>query len=260
MQNSLSISSDDVIHYIKISCQTPGVLEAIASEKIIAETTQKLAIKVEEAEIQEEGDRFRAAKKLVKAQDTWTWLQQHHLSIDNFEELIYKKILSQKLANHLFRNKVESFFFQNRLDYLAAVSYEVLLDDKDLALELFYALQEGEITFVDIAQEYIPNPEIRRTGGYQGVRRRTDFRPEIASAVFAAKPPQPIKPIVTPKGVYLIWVEEILEPELDEKLGQQIIADLFNSWLNQQLAKMQIITQFDSTRDTESSPDLLMQA
>ena len=260
MQDSLLISSHDFIHYIKLSCQTPGVIEAIASEKIIAETAENLGIKVEEAEIQEEGDRFRAAKKLVKAQDTLSWLQQHHLSVDNFEELIYKKILSKKLANHLFGKKVESFFFQHRLDYLAAVTYEIILDDEDLALELFYALQEGETTFADIAREYIPNPEIRRTGGYQGIKRRTDFRPEIASAVFAAKPPEAIKPITTAKGIYLIWVEEIIQPELDDKLRQQIIADLFNHWLKQQAAEIQIITQFDSKTHTQPSSELLTQA
>ncbi|MEO0970408.1 MAG: peptidylprolyl isomerase [Cyanobacteria bacterium J06639_18] len=120
------------------------------------------------------------------------------------------------------------------------------MDDKDVALEVFYALQEGETTFQDIAREYISNPDIRRTGGYKGIRRRTDFRPEIASVIFAAKPPQVIKPITTKKGVYLIWVEEIIQPKLDDKLRQQIIADLFNNWRKQKVAEMQIITQFYS--------------
>lgn len=260
MQDSLSISTHDVIHYIKISCQTPSVLEAIASEKIIIETAQKLGIEVEEEQIQQEGDQFRAMNKLVKAKETLYWLEQRHLSVDNFEEFIYKKILSKKLANHLFGDKVEGFFFQHRLNYLAAVTYEIILDDKDLALELFYALQEGETTFLDIAREYISDPDIRRTGGYQGIKRRVDFRPEIASAVFAAKPLQSIKPIATPKGVHLIWVEEIIQPELDDKLRQQIIADLFNNWLKQEVAKIQIITQFDSIENSPKSPDLLVRA
>ena len=253
MEKSFSISPHDVIDYIKISCQLPSAIEAIASEKIIAETAKKLGIKLEEAEIQEEGDRFRVAKKLVKAKETLAWLQQHHLSVDDFEKLIGKKILSQKLANHLFGKNVESFFFQHQLDYLAAVTYEIILDDKDLALEIFYALQEGETAFQDIAREYISNPDIRRTGGYQGVRRRTDFRPEIASAVFAANPPQPLKPIATAKGIYLIWVEEIIQPELDEQLRQQIITELFNNWLIQQIAEIQITTRFDSVLSSQKS-------
>ena len=86
---------------------------------------------------------------------------------------------------------------------LNAVTNEVIFDDYDLALELFYALQENELTFPEIAREYIPIPDLRRASGYQGVRHRKDFRPEIASTVFAATPPEVVKPVVTPKGVYL---------------------------------------------------------
>ena len=105
------------------------------------------------------------------------------------------------------------------------------MEDRDLALELFYAFEEGEITFSEIARLYIEDPELRRAGGYQGVRHRVDFRPEVAAAVFAASPPQILKPITSPKGIYLIWVEEIIQPELDENLREEIIAELFTDWL-----------------------------
>ena len=63
---------------------------------------------------------------------------------------------------------------------------------------------------------------------------RKDLKPEISAAVFAAKPPQVIKPIVTSKGVHLILVEEIIQPELDNKLASQIISDLFAEWVKEQ--------------------------
>ena len=243
MKNTLSISSEDVIHHLKMSCQIPGVIEGIATRKIIADIASKESINVEEEELQQEGDRLRFAKKLVKAADTFAWLKSHHLSVDEFEELVYSTVLSQKVAHHLFSDRVEAFFYQNQLDFIAAVTYEVIFDDYDLALELFYALQENELTFPEIAREYIPIPELRRAGGYQGIRHRKEFRPEIASSVFAATPPEVVKPIVASKGVYLIWVEEIIQPELNEQLREQIIRDLFNDWLKQQIIQMQINTQ-----------------
>ncbi|MBW4592933.1 MAG: hypothetical protein KME46_08410 [Brasilonema angustatum HA4187-MV1] len=48
------------------------------------------------------------------------------------------------------------------------------------------------------------------------------FRQEIAAAVFAATPPSLIKTISTSKGVYLIWVEETIQPILDQHLLDQI--------------------------------------
>ncbi|MGH8000101.1 MAG: peptidylprolyl isomerase, partial [Brasilonema sp.] len=214
---------------------------------------------VNEEEIQQEGDTLRLEKKLVTAKDTWTWLKTHHLTLKHFEELVRAKILAKKLANHLFTDKVEQVFYENQLDYVAVATYEVVLDDRDLALELFYALQEGEISFQEIARQYIQESELRCAGGYQGIRHRRDFRPEIAAAVFAATPPEMLKPITTSKGVHLVWVEEIIQPQLDEKLRQKIITELFSDWLKQQIQSMEIVTQLDSY-DKQPQEELLKQA
>ncbi|MBE9232186.1 peptidylprolyl isomerase [Cuspidothrix issatschenkoi LEGE 03284] len=241
MSDILKISHQDIIEHLKISCQIPSLLEAIATQKIITETAAKANIKIEIAELQQAADNLRLANNLIKAEETWQWLQKHYLSLDNFEEIAHLNILSAKLAHHLFADKVESFFYAHQLDYSGAVIYEVILDDEDLALEIFYALQEGEISFQQIARQYIQNPEIRRAGGYQGVRKRSDFRPEIAAAIFAANPPQLIKPIITPKGVHIIIVEEIIQPELNEQMRATILGNLFTNWLKEEVNKLEVV-------------------
>ncbi|MEQ9355725.1 MAG: peptidylprolyl isomerase [Coleofasciculus chthonoplastes F2-STO-03] len=52
--------------------------------------------------------------------------------------------------------------------------------------------------------------------------QRKELKPEISAAVFAATPPQVLKPIVTSKGVHLIFVEEIIQPELNNKGSSEI--------------------------------------
>jgi parvulin-like peptidyl-prolyl isomerase len=256
MQN-LTISTSDIIHSLKLSCQIPDVVEAIASQSIIVEAAQEAGITVTPEELQQEGDDLRFAKKLVRAKDTWTWLEKHHLSVNEFEELAYNNILSRKLANHLFSAQLEKHFYERQLDYVAAVTYEVIFEDRDLALELFYALEEGEVNFPEIARLYISDSELRRTYGYQGLRYRKDFRPEIAAAVFAAAPPEALKPITTPKGVHLIWVEEVIQPQLDEQLRQKIITESFSDWLKQQINAMKIVTHIDSDANMRSQEELL---
>jgi parvulin-like peptidyl-prolyl isomerase len=240
------ISESDIIQSVKLSCQMPGVVEAIATQKIIAQAAQEAGIKVEEEELQQEGDKLRLEQKLVKAKDTWAWLKKHYLSLNEFEELVYNNVLSRKLANHLFSTQVEKFFYEHQLDYVAAVTYQVIFENRDLALELFYALEEGEISFSEIARLYIQEPELRRAYGYQGLQHRKDFRPEIAAAVFAASAPEVLKPIQTPKGVHLIEVHEIIQPQLDEQLRQTIITELFSDWLRKQIDFMEIAIQLDS--------------
>ncbi len=261
MPNCIEISVTDIVHSIKLSYQIPDVVEKIASQNIIVQAAQEVGIQVEEAELQIEGDKLRLEKKLITAKDTWTWLEKHHLSINNFEELVYNKVLERKLANHLFSPYVEKFFYERRVDYDAAITYEVIFDNRDLALELFCALEEGEITFPEIARQFIQEPELRRAGGYQGLRRRKDLRPDIAAAVFSASPPQIIKPITTSKGVYLVWVEEIIQPQLDEQLREQIITESFSEWLKQQIQAVNIvITPFDISANNSVPEELLKQA
>ena len=149
------------------------------------------------------------------------------------------------MVDHLFRDKVEPYFFEHQLDYAGVAMFEVVLDDLDLAMELFYSIREGEMSFHDIAHQYIQNSELRRSGGYKGIVRRNSLKPEICAAVFAAQPPQLLKPIVTSEGVHLILVEEIIKPQLNEELHSQIMSDLFDEWLNQEIAHVEVVQKLD---------------
>ncbi|OUL28971.1 peptidylprolyl isomerase [Nostoc sp. T09] len=245
MSKIMNVSALELLHHMKLTCQIPNVLEAIATRRIIAEAVKKAEITVEQKELQQAADSLRLANRLVKADDTWAWLQKHYLSLDDFEEIAQTNLLSAKLANHLFADQVEKFFVEHQLDFVGAITYEVVLDEEDLALELFYALQENEITFPEIARQYIQEPESRRTGGYHGIRYRRDFKPEIAAAVFAARPPQVLKPIITQTGVHLIWVEEVIKPQLNEQLRLKILGDLFSAWIKQQLEEVKVMAQLE---------------
>jgi predicted glycosyl hydrolase (DUF1957 family) len=57
--------------------------------------------------------------------------------------------------------------------------------------------------------------------------------------------------------VHLIWVEEVIQPQLDEQLRQKIIAESFSDWLKQQINAMKIITQIDSDSNVRSQEELL---
>lgn len=245
MSQAITLSRDDILHQVKLSCKIPSVIEEIVAHKIIVSAAEELGIKVEPEELQQAADKFRLMNKLKSANDTWAWLKKNSLSLDALEELVYASVISYKLVQHLFANKIEPFFVEHQLDYAGVVMYEVILNDEDLAMELFYAVREGEMSFPEVAQQYIQEPELRRCGGYRGILRRKDLKPEISAPVFAAKPPQILKPIVTSKGVHLILVEELIQPQLDEKLYTQILSDLFSQWLKQQIDQVEVMINLD---------------
>lgn len=240
MSQFLSVSPEEILHQIKLSCQIPSVIEGIATRKIIVATAEELGILVEPEQLQQEADRLRLMNNLLRADDTWLWLQKHSLSLDEFEELAYFNAISSKLAEHLFADKIEPFFVEHQIEYTLAVIYEVILDDENLAMELFYALTEGEITFYEVAHQYIQDTELHHLGGYRGTLSRTVLEPEVSAAVFAATPPKILKPIATSKGIHLIWIEELIQPPLDETLRYKILSDLFSSWLKRQLEQYSV--------------------
>ncbi len=245
-----TIYPDEILHQIKLSCLIPSVVEGILTRKIIARAAQEAGIQAKPEELQMAADNLRLMSNLRSADTTWAWLQKHSLSLDDFEELVYNTVIYSKLTEYLFADKVEAFFVEHQLNYASVVMYEVVLDDEDLAMELFYAVQEGEISFPSVAHEYIHDTEARRCGGYKGMLSRRDLKPEISAAVFAATPPQILKPIVTSKGVHLIFVEEIIQPQLDGMLRSKIITDLFSEWLKQQVEQLEV--EFVLTKQSNS--------
>lgn len=246
MSETINITSEDILNHIKLSCQIPEITKGIITRNVVENAIAEAGIKVEIEELQQAADKLRFINLLQSADDTWVWLEKHSLSLDDFEKIVYTNLLANKLAQHLFADKVEFYFFAHQLDYAGAAIYEVVLDDEDLAIELFYGIQEGEISFYDVAHQYIQDRELRRKGGYRGIVRRLDLKPEISAAVFAAKPPQILKPIVTSSGVHLILVEEIIKSQLDEKLHQKIVSDLFSEWLKEQIAKVKVVKHLDN--------------
>ena len=244
MSQPITITKEDIFQQIRLSYKIPEIVEQIINQKVIITAAEEAGIQVETEELQKAADLLRLLNKLTSADGTWKWLEKHSLSIDDFEEVVYNNVIIGKLSQHLFLDKIEPYFFENQLNYAAVVMYEVVLDDEDLAIELFYAIKEGEMSFYDVAHKYIQDVELRRKGGYLGVLNRKNLKPEISAAIFAATPPQVLKPIVTSKGVHLIFVEEIIPPELDDKLRQQIFTDLGLNWIKQQVNEMTINLDF----------------
>jgi parvulin-like peptidyl-prolyl isomerase len=233
---SSKISNRDLIYEAKIAGKIPELIQGILRHQIIDRHVREAGIEPTLAELQAAADQFRLLNKLESAEATNQWLEANFLSLDDFEYIVTQNLITDRLAQHLFGDRVEKFFYQNLLDYSAATIYEVILEDHNLAIEIFYSIQEGDLSFADVAHQYIPDPELRRRGGYLGKVGRKQLRPEISAAIFAAKPPQLIKPIITAVGVHLIQVEEIFQPQLDEQLHHQILTDLFDLWLAETIA------------------------
>jgi parvulin-like peptidyl-prolyl isomerase len=238
MSIDTNITTEDILEQLKISRKIPEIIEQILTRRIVKVEADKLGIKVDIPELQEAADLFRAKHRLISARITDKWLEINQLSLDEFETIVHLELLSDKLKQVILIDKVEQHFYQHQLDFDRVVISEIILSNKELATELYYAIREGEISFQDVASKYITDPELKRKGGYLGQITRKDLNPGLRSIFSVTTYPQVIKPIATAKGFHLVWVEDIVKATLDELTYQEIQSQLFKEFLNEKVMSL----------------------
>lgn len=233
MSIDTNIATADILEQLKISRKIPEIIEQILTRRIVASEADKMGIKIEVAELQEAADLFRAKNRLNSVKITEKWLSIHQLSLDEFENIIHLELSNDKLKQVVLADKVEQYFYQHQLDFDRVVISEVILANKELATELYYAIREGEISFHDVATKYITDPELKRIGGYLGEIKRKDINAGLRSIFSVTTYPQVIKPIATDRGFHLIWLEEKIEATLEPDLYTEIQSQLFAEFLRE---------------------------
>lgn len=231
----LSVETDELVDFFKKNVQLKEVYEKVLHQKIINQSAQEKGIIVTPEEIQVEADQMRFERRLEKASDTLAWLTDQMMTPDDWEAGIRDRLLYKKLANLLFSKEVEKFFAQNRLDFDQVLLYQIIVSDEKLAQELFYQLEEQEISFYEVAHIYNIDEKRREQCGFEGKLDRWNLNPEIAAVVFAASLGEVIKPIKIDQRYHIFMVEKFIPSELTPERYQNILDGLFKEWLASEL-------------------------
>jgi len=229
------IEASEIIELLRQELQLKTFTQKVWQKKVIEKAAQERGLTVTPEEIQVVGDQLRREKRLEKAADTIAWLADQMISVEDLEAGICDRILTQKLAEHLFSKEVEKIFVQNKLQFDQIILYQIVVANRQLAQELFYQIQEGEISFFDAAHLYDIDENRRHLCGCEGKVYRWGLKPDIAVAVFSAQPGEVIRPIQTDRGYHLCMVEKFLPAELTPQRYQEILHNLFNEWLSNEV-------------------------
>lgn len=118
MDKKIDITAADIVKRVKLSGKMPETLEKIIIREIIVSNCARIGIQIKSQELQKAADEFRLERKLQKATATWNWLKESYLFLDDFQELIYLNLLSNKLCERLFFEKIEPYFEKHqKLEY-----------------------------------------------------------------------------------------------------------------------------------------------
>lgn len=237
---SVEIETVEIKEHIQEEFGLKQICCNILQQKIIAKVAASNNISITDEEIEIEANKVRSALHLEKASDTFVWLEDNLLDPERWEIGINKRLLAKKLAKHLFGSKVEEYFAQNRLSYDRFVIYQLIIPYKRLAQELFYQIEEEEISFYQAAHLYDIDEERRYVCGYEGKVHRWNYTPDIAASIF--KTPISlggiIGPIESALGYHLFTIEDYIPAQLTFTIRQEIIDRMFAEWLNSELNYM----------------------
>ncbi|WP_333177792.1 MULTISPECIES: hypothetical protein [unclassified Microcoleus] len=157
------IEASEIIEQLRQEMQLKTFSQKVLQKKVIEKAARERGLTVTPDEIQAVGDQLRREKRLEKAADTIAWLVDQMISVEDLEAGICDRLLSQKLAEHLFSKEVEKIFVQNKLQF-----DQIIVAHPQLAQELFYQIQEGEISFFDAAHLYDIDENPRHICGCEG--------------------------------------------------------------------------------------------
>jgi parvulin-like peptidyl-prolyl isomerase len=230
-----SIEPNEIIGFLKRNINLQEVSEKIFYQKIINQVAEERGVTVTPEEIQTEANRQRREKRLEKASDTLAWLTAQMITPDDWEVGICDRLLAKKLAEYLFSKEVEKVFAQNRLDFDQILLYQIVLSAGDLAQELFYQIEEREISFYEAAHLYDVDERRRQQCGYEGKLFRWNLKPDVAAVVFSAKLGEVIGPFKIEQGYHLLMVEEFIPAQLTPQRYQDILDRMFRDWLASEL-------------------------
>ncbi len=232
--SGIFIAPQEVLDFLRRDTSLKPVCEKILHQKIIEKAAQERDIFVSSEEVQAEADRLRFEMHLERASDTLNWLADQLMTSDIWEMGIRDRLLAKKLSESLFSSEVGRYFAQNRLDFEKVLLYKITVPYQQLAQELFYQIEESEISFYEAAHLYDIDERRRLQCGYEGKLQRWSLKPDVAAIIFSSTIATLIGPLQSEQGYDLLIVEEFIEAELTPEVYQKILDDMFIAWLSQE--------------------------
>ena len=230
------VSLAEVVQVLRLSGKTQLFEEAVR-ELIICDAIRERSLTVSDEELQAAADDFRRERKLERAIDAHYWLNERGWSIERLEFYLERKLLHEKLISCVAtEDAIRRHFAEQRRTYDQAAIAHLVVGDRAVAEELISQIHEDGADFEALVRLHSIDTATNRNGGQLGLTNRLSMSPLIESHVFAASEGQVIGPFETKNGFHLIKVERLVSGRLDERLTETIRQDVFDGWLDEQIA------------------------
>lgn len=176
------------------------------------------------------------AQQRVEPDAQEQWLKEQGLTRAALEDQVSRKLRLQKFKQATWGHQLESIFLKQK-GRLDRVTYSLIrTKDGGIAQELYCRLLEKEADFAELARQYSGGSEAQ-TGGRVGPVALTVPHPNLARMLSISEPGQLWPPHKLNDWYLIVRLEELHPARLDEPTQAQLLNELFEQWLNEQIAQ-----------------------
>ena len=137
-------------------------------------------------------------------------------------------------AQQQFSSKAEAHFLKRKSQLDQVVYSLIRVEEAYLAREIYLQILEGEASFSDLARRYAQGPE-RDTNGVIATPLG-QAHPLLADRLRSAEPGQLLEPMAIADWWLVVRLDQRKPASFDEATAQRMAVELFQEWIDEQLA------------------------
>ncbi|HSM83757.1 MAG TPA: hypothetical protein VLS96_18860 [Nodosilinea sp.] len=233
----LSLDPQEVVDFLRQNFRLTEIYQAMVEQKIIHQTALGNGIVVTLAEIEREVESIRYEKEFDNPTGFVDWLIDRGATLSDLKQMVRANLLTEKVMRSLFVDQIESVFAQHHQDFDKLVLYKIAVPYEHLAQEIFYQIEEEEISFFEAAHVYDVDENRRLHCGYEGTILRRDLLPHLAEALATARVGELVGPFKAANQLYeLFWIDDLIYPVLTPALQSTILHQLYQTWMERNIS------------------------
>jgi len=162
--------------------------------------------------------------------------ENYGVSPQEIHAIAPRQLQLAKFKEEKWGTQIESTFLNCR-EQLDRVLFSLIQSEEvEVIQELYFRLQEGEASFAKLATQYSQGPEAH-SNGLVGPIELNNLHPKLAQVLRVSQPGQISPPIRVEKWLTIVRLERYIPAQLDEKMRQRLLDEMFEAWLQERLAQ-----------------------
>ncbi len=227
------ITSDDFIKLLKLTGRFDGLMEEILKDKLTVHAAKRQKVALVPEELQERADQIRRVWGLHRAQDTFKWLEDRGLTLEDLEQFVSEMLYHEKMMAKVSNDEaIEAYFKLNSPKFDCIDISHILTDSEGKARELMAILEDDPESFPEMAREH-SLADTSEEGGYVGKVLRGALQPEVEGKVFNAAEGDLLGPFPSAdENLFEIFIVNAKkQAELDGETREEVERIIRDEWL-----------------------------